>query len=136
MIKHFVTFLSPGTFVAESTTKEIKKWDVPTAVRMSRKITERWNATPYGFYFHTEEQKDGKWGVKIIKRSGTYFLGGMIKTVADVKAENDPKNEILIRNMENNEYDRIVVNTNSHLWIQPLEKKDGVLDMSKYERKK
>jgi hypothetical protein len=133
MVKHFVTFQSPGSFTAEQSTKEIKSWNVPTAVRMSRKIKERHGALPYGFYFHTEEQKDGEWGVKTTKTSGTYFLGGKVKTVADVKAENDPKNEILIRNMEYNGYDRIVVNDNSWRWTQPLKKGDVVLDMSKYK---
>ena len=30
--KHFVVFLSPGTFVHEQTSKEVKEWDVDKLV--------------------------------------------------------------------------------------------------------
>jgi len=41
MKKHFVHFLSPGTFVAEETSKPIASWSVEKAVKMAREITER-----------------------------------------------------------------------------------------------
>ena len=34
MKKHFVTFLSPGTFVSETTTKPIASWSVEKAKAM------------------------------------------------------------------------------------------------------
>ena len=57
MQKHYVTFISPGTFVSESTTKEVDSWDVKTAFEMSKTISERYNATPYAFSFFTKENR-------------------------------------------------------------------------------
>lgn len=39
MEKHFVTFYSPGTFVAESSEQPIASWDTDAAVVMARAIT-------------------------------------------------------------------------------------------------
>lgn len=38
MEQHFVTFYSPGTFVAETTAKPVESWDVDLAVAMSSDI--------------------------------------------------------------------------------------------------
>ena len=35
MKKHFVTFFSPGTFIAESTTKPIESWNIEEAKEMA-----------------------------------------------------------------------------------------------------
>lgn len=112
MKKHFVTFLSAGTFVAEDTTKEISDWDVNKAVEMSKKITERYGSKPYGFYFTTRERKDDELDSKVTKRSGMYYISGKIQTLAEVKAENNPNNRILISNMECNKWDRIITSCN------------------------
>lgn len=56
MQKHFVRFLSPGTFVAEETTLQIDSWDVEAAKRKAGSVTERYNATPYAFQFITRER--------------------------------------------------------------------------------
>lgn len=53
MEKHFVRFLSAGTFVAEETVMPIEEWDVDQAIEMVRNITERYGAKPYGFQFVT-----------------------------------------------------------------------------------
>ena len=53
MKAHFVTFYSPGTFVAETTTKPIPSWDVDLAVAMASDIRERHGALAYGFRFST-----------------------------------------------------------------------------------
>ncbi len=130
MKKHYVTFYSPGTFVAEQTTKEIESWDFDVAVAMSKSISERYNATPYGFVFTTRERKAEDFDSKEIDRSGTYFLGGEVLTSKDIEKENNPDNEILLRNMKNNEWKKIVRNDNSWRWIQPLGNDDIVLDIS------
>lgn len=44
MKKHFVTFYSLGTFVAEQTTQEINGWDTNKATSMARNIKERHKA--------------------------------------------------------------------------------------------
>jgi hypothetical protein len=57
-----------------------------------------------------------------------YYLGGVVQTLAQIKAKNDPRDEILISNMECNRWDKVVTNTNSWRWTQPLQKGDVVLD--------
>ncbi len=128
MKKHFVIFFSPGTFMAEQTEKPIDEWDVQAATEMARKIKERYRATPYGFCFTTRERKEEELDSQEIKRSGMYYLGGKILTVEDLKARNDPKETILISNMECNQWEKIVENCNSWKWVQPLRKDDTVLD--------
>ena len=128
MKKHFVTFCSPGTFVAEQTTKPIDAWDVDKAKKMSKEIKERYGATPYGFFFSTRKRKDDELDSKIIKESGMFYLGGKIFTLKMLKERNDPKDKILISNMECNGWKKIVENNNSWKWTQPLRKGDKVLD--------
>lgn len=128
MKKHFVTFYSPGSFVSESTCKEIDSWDVEKAQEMARSIKERHGATPYGFRFSTRERKNDELDSKTVAKSGMYFLGGTIRHLDFIILENKPDEQILISNMKNNGWDRIVENTNSWRTIQPLEKDDVVLD--------
>ena len=128
MKKHFVHFQSPGTLFSEETRKEIDSWDVDKAVKMSKEITERYNATPYGFYFTIRERKENELDSKEIKRSQHYFLGGEILTLDQVKEKNDPNDRILISNMECNNYDRVIVNQNSWKCTLPLSENDVVLN--------
>jgi hypothetical protein len=128
MKKHFVVFFSPGTFVAEQTQKEIDSWDVEKAKKMARTIKERYGAIPYGFQFITRERKDTDLDSKESKRSGMYFLGGVIWTLASLKARNDPKDRVLILNMETNHWNKVVVNNNSYTWAQILKGEDVVLE--------
>lgn len=130
MKKHFVTFYSPGTFVAEDTTKPIDKWDVQAAVAMARTISERHHAKPYGFRFSTRERGNADLDSKVTKKSGLYWLGGKVETLVEVKARATEKDRILVSNMECNGYERIVTNDNSWRWTMPLEKGDVVLDVT------
>jgi len=128
MQKHFVTFYSPGTFVSEETIEKIDSWDVDKAIKMSRKIVERYNAIPFGFQFSTRERGKKDLDSKETKRSGMYYLGGDVFTLEQVKALNDPKNEILIQNMECNKYEKVIRNQNSFtIWL-PINAGDVVLD--------
>jgi hypothetical protein len=126
--KHFVTFYSPGTFVAETTEKPIDSWDVKKAMSMARAIKERYDAMPYGFRFSTRSRGDEELDSKIAATSPLYWLGGKVETLAQVKARATKKDEILVSNMEINHYDRIITNTNSWSWTQPLMPGDVVLD--------
>lgn len=128
MQQHFVTFYSPGTFVAEQSTEPIETWDVEQAQKMAHDITERYHATPYGFQFTTRERTDDELDSKQVARSPMYFLGGTVETLAQVKARATEQDRILVGNMEGNGYDRIVTNNNSWRWTQPLAKDDVVLD--------
>jgi hypothetical protein len=130
MKAHFVTFESPGTFFHESTQLPIYDWDVDLAAEMAHSIKERYNATPFAFYFTTRERKEHELDSKVIKTSGRYFLGGKVETLEEVKRRNDPKEEILVSNMEGNHWGKIVINTNSWKVAQPLLAEDTVLDWS------
>ena len=128
MKKHFVEFLSPGTFVAESTTLPIDSWDIEKAIKMARKVKERYGATPYGFRFITRERGKNDLDSKVTATSGTYYLGGKVETVAEVEKRTDPNETILLSNMKANGWEKIITNCNSWKWTQPLKKGDIVLD--------
>ena len=130
MDRHFVTFLSPGTFVSETTTKPVDAWDVDNAVSVAHEITERHGATPYGFYFSTRSRGENDLDSKESKRSCTYYLGGTVLTLEDVKARQDPKDRILISNMKGNGYSRVIENRNSWKVTMPLSDDDVVLDFA------
>jgi len=128
MQSHFVTFYSPGTFVAEMTEKPIDIWDVEKAQNMARDICERHGAKPYGFRFSTRGRGDDDLDSKVVKTSPMYFLGGKIETLKEVKARATKNDSILIFNMESNGFDRIITNTNSWTSTLSMGKDDVVLD--------
>lgn len=131
MKKHFVRFLSPGTFVSEETTKEIDSWDIDKAVEMSKTILERYDARPYGFYFITRERSDNELDSHESAKSNMYYLGGTIYTLDDMKAIGNPDDRIFIQNMKINGWERCVENNNSWKFIHPLFPGDVVLDIKK-----
>lgn len=134
MHAHFVEFFSPGTFVSEKTTRPIETWDVEAASAMAVDIIERHAARPFGFRFITKPRGDDDLDSKIIESSAIYYLGGKVRTLAEVEADNDPSEAILRRNMRNNGYDRVITNTNSWKFTAPLHEKDIVLDFVMPER--
>ncbi|MGB7324487.1 MAG: hypothetical protein WBD31_06420 [Rubripirellula sp.] len=125
--KHFVTFVSPGTFVPETTTKDIESWDVDKAVEMAKEVNERYNATPYSFHF-TTRSNNGELDSKETARSCNYFLGGEVQTREQIEARNDPEESILRSNLRSNGIERVVVNTNSWKVTLPLNEDDVVLE--------
>lgn len=129
MKAHFVTFLSPGTFVHEETTKPIESWDIKEAVNMSKKITERHAAKPFAFVFTTRHRGEKELDSKVVKSNGRYFLGGKVLTLSDVEKQM-PKETILISNMRCNGIKKVVVNDNSWRSVHPLEKDDVVLNLN------
>ena len=131
MKKHFVTFYSPGTFVSETTRKPIASWDVKKAVQMSKTLHERYGAKPYGFQFSTRTRGSKALDSKVSKTSGMYFLGGKIRTLAEVRRDNKKDEKILLSNMECNKYERIVENNDptNWNWSLPLETGDVVLEV-------
>ncbi len=135
MQAHFVEFLSPGTFFAETSEYKIDKWDVEKAKKLAKKVVERYNATPYGFRFITRSRTAKDLDSKVTKTSGTYFLGGEILTLAQVKKAM-PHEKILISNMEGNRWDKVVINDNSWRTIQPFQKGDKLLTYTPPKRKK
>ena len=130
MQQHFVTFLSPGTFVSEQTEKPIEAWDVDTAVAMARDIKERHGARPYGFVFTTRGRTDADLDSREIARSNLYYLGGRIETREEVEARNDPKEEVLRANMRMNDVEKVIVNENSWRFTAALRPADVILDVA------
>lgn len=131
---HFVTFFSPGTFVAETTEKPIASWDTDIAREMAKGIKERHGARPYGFQFTTRSRGPADLDSRVTAESCFYFLGGKVETLAEVKARATDADRILISNMECNGYDRIITNNNSYRWTQPLKATDVVLGESALEK--
>ncbi len=136
IVSHRVTFLSPGTFVAEQSSCPADSWDVAAAVNKSADVVERYGAKPYAFYFTTSlsapDVPDGLGGFLKVEaretaRSGLHFLGGTVLTVADVEARNDPREEILLSNMRGNRW-VVVENVNSWKSVNPFGERDVVVD--------
>ena len=130
MKQNFVTFYSPGTFVPEQTTLPIDTWDTDAAMTMARNIKERHGATPYAFQFSTRKRSDADLDSKESERSCTYYLGGTVLTLKDIKARNDPKDEILISNMRGNGIKRVLQNDNSWRTVCALYDRDVVLEFT------
>lgn len=127
----FVCFLSPGTFMSESSEKPIVGWDVHEACKMARAIKERHGATPYGFYFYTKRREDHELDSKTVATSPMYYLGGQVYTYNEIALRDDPSEQILRENMRCNEIERVIVNTNSYKVTMPLKPMDIVLDWKK-----
>lgn len=135
MKQHYVTFLSPGTFVSENTTREIDSWSTQIAKQLADEITERHGATPYGFYFTTRENDGTKLDSIQTDRSCFYWLGGKIETLEEIEARNDPDEKILRSNMRNYGYAAVVVNTNSWKFTAPLDSDAIVLKYTPPKKK-
>ena len=125
--KHFVEFFSPGSFFAETDTKSIDSWDIDKAKEMAKSITQRYGAKPYAFRFITRGRTDDELDSKVVEQSGYYFINGVVKTLEEIKAENNPDNRILISNMECNGWDRVVITRSPYRWTQPFGKEDSVV---------
>lgn len=141
MRKHYVTFLSPGTFFMEQSTRPLTDWNMVEAVTLAATITERHNAKPYGFYFTTqltgEPVPDGEGGQlevqeKEIARSGTYYLGGELLTVDQIAARvasGAIDLRILLSNMEANDWPVVIENRNSWRVTLPFTQEDVLVDI-------
>lgn len=127
MEKHFVRFLSAGTFVAEETTKEIDSWDVEKAKNMSKQIIERHDSHPYGFQFITRSRSENDLDSKIVDKSGVYYINGVVETVKDIEAKNDPNNDTLLWNMKTNHWNKVVTTYNPWKWTQPFNDRDRIV---------
>ncbi len=127
MKKHFVTFYSPGTFVAEQDVQPIDSWDVKEAQKRAKKVKQRYGAIPYAFQFSTRTRESDDLDSHVSERSPMYFVNCTVETLAEVEERNDPKERILRSNMRNNGYDRIAITTKGWKWTQPIKADDVVL---------
>lgn len=135
--KHYAVFYSPGTFFLEQTSKEIASWDIAEAVKLSKTIMERYNATPHSFRFETyntvesikaENGEEYEVKDKKVKSSGLYFLTGVLRTMNEVQAKNDPNERILMSNMKANRQPVIIENYNSFRFSCFFGEDDAIVD--------
>jgi hypothetical protein len=126
MKKRYVTFYSPGTFVAEQTTKCVASWDVKKAVEMLSGIEERYGAKPYGFQFTTKKRGLRDMEPHVIDTSPMYYVNCRVQTLEQVEAEG-PETKILAQNMRSNGWDSVVTTEKGWKWTQPLREGDVVL---------
>jgi hypothetical protein len=124
--KRFVTFFSPGTMVAESTTKCVASWDIDKAVAMMADVKERHGARPYGFQFYTMRRGLRDFEPKEIDRSPFYYVNCKVQTLEDIEAEG-PASATLAQNMKTNKWERVVTTTEGYKWTQPIRENDVVL---------
>lgn len=127
MKSHCVTFYSPGTFVAEHTTKPIDSWDIEVAKAMAGEIVERYGAVPYAFKFSTRARTEAYLDSKVTEESGLYFINCRVRTLEEVEADNDPQEAILRSNMRINGFKRIAQTTKGWKSCLPINKGDTVL---------
>lgn len=125
--QHFVVFCSPGSFCSETTRQEIASWNVREACEMAKEVVERYGAKPYGFYFITRGRAYDKLDSRVVAESGMYYMGGYIKSLAEVIARNDPKESILLSNMKRNGWNNIIINNNSYKFTAPFTEEDTLL---------
>lgn len=137
MRKHYVTFLSPGTFVSEETRRPVASHSVSEAVGAAHSVTERHGAKPYAFYFTTvlaaDPVPDGEGGLLRVEerevfRSGVHYLGGKLLTLDDLEARGDPSLRILVSNMKANNWPIVVENNNSFVVVRPFEEGDLIVN--------
>lgn len=126
MKKRYVTFYSPGTFVAENTTKLIASWDVKKALKMLPDIEERYGAKPYGFRFTTKKRGIRDMEPHVIDTSPMYYVNCKVQTLEDIEAEG-PESSTLAQNMRCNNWDRVITTTEGWKWTQPFRDGDIVL---------
>ena len=134
--EHFVLFMSPGTMFDETTEKPIESWDISAALLMLERITERHGAKPYGFQFLTkviaDPVDDGEGGTlkvqpKTVAASGTHFVKGRLRTVDDIAAEADTKEQILLSNMRGNDWPIVCETTNGYRHTGRFEERDRLV---------
>lgn len=130
MKKHFVVFLSPGTFCSEKTSKEIESWDIEKAKQMSKDIVERYGSHPFCFYFTTMSNDDDNWSPKQIDKSGRYYINGKVRTFEEVVKDNFHDEESLRLNMKYNEWDKVVTTFTPWKNVQPFEDGDQIVEIN------
>jgi len=127
VVRHFVVFCSPGTFVSETSERPISGWHVDEAIGMVDSIKERHGATPYGFRFITRSRGPDELDSSVSASSPFYWLGGTVRTYEEVVAENLRHEDTLRFNMRVNKIARCVTNCNSWKFTSALGETDVVL---------
>lgn len=126
--KHFVEFYSPGTFMSETSRKEIDSWDTAKAIEMMGSIVERYGARPYGFRFLTYGRSANELDSHEVARSHTYYVNCDILTKDEILADDDPRFKIMRANVECNGIKRIARTRSGWLGHYPMSDADEVIE--------
>lgn len=127
--RSYVTFFSPGTLFAETSTKPIGSWDAKVAIGMAEAVVERHGARPYGFRFcdklEHEPIPDGHGGQftvepKQIAESGMFYINGVVKTYDEVSESE----RVCRSNMRGNGYPHVVEMRNGYLSTREFGEED------------
>lgn len=103
---------------------------------MAAQVVERHGARPFAFYFeeHTvaDPVDDGQGGKLRVeprceRRSGRYYLGGTLLTLADVEARGESA-RTLAANMRGNGWPVVIESTRGYKVTQPFEADDAIVD--------
>jgi len=103
-IQHYIEWMYPGIISTDTSSEKIDHRDPQRVDKMKERV--------FAFRFFDRTVVDGEELLGKDKNpSGIYYLGGSVMTLAEVKDKygDDPDKRILISNMENNGYDRIVM---------------------------
>ncbi len=131
--KTFVVFYSPGTFVSESSEREVATADPAEAVRLAAGIKERYNSGPFGFRFETRvvagEIDDGFGGKlkvqpRTLETSGMHYINGTLETVDQVRERGLSSERILLSNMEGNRMPIVVTGCSPYKWTHEFSAAD------------
>lgn len=128
MKKHFVEYASPGTFFAESSSREIAEWSVSDAIKMMAGIVERYNARPYGFRFYTMERGNEDLNASRVAKSHWYFVNCDVLTAEEILADTNPEFRIMRLNVEANGYKRIARTRTGWLAHLPMADEDEAIE--------
>lgn len=126
-IKHMVTFWLPGSFFSEDTAAEIPERTIAAAVAVAPDAA-------YAFQFFDSPVVDFEFDAERFavlpvpqNKSGTYYLGGQVYTLDEVKGML-PAENTLIGNMEGNGWPVVIKSPNGR-WF-PFEPGDQLVPMT------
>jgi len=109
--KNFVTFLYPGSFVAEEITAPIGQWD-PAEARVAHRNLEIAHqgrlGKPICFYFTTRTRGDEDLDSHECGRSGKYYVNCVVYSLSEIRDRNDRSDSTLVLNMEGNGWSHVV----------------------------
>lgn len=122
---NFIEFYIPAIYVPGLIeTRKIKKiitsWNIKKARKIYFRLMGENGVRPYAFRFISK-------GLGGMRYSGYHYIDGTVETLEKIKAKNDPKNKILIENMECNKWEKVITLYTPYKWTVPFDKNDVVV---------
>lgn len=117
-LKHYVCFLSPGSFLPNEKWLEIKSRE--------DKIDAPDNCFAYYFFDREEVEQDGELLKGEAKNESGRFYFGKAMTAQEIE-RTEPNCEILLANMRINKWEKVVKTRMGN--FQPIEKNDVILEL-------